>query len=325
MDSRPKAMNKFLDFEKPIAELVGKIEELKHLSNNKDMNIAEEVSKLQTKADKMMHQVYTQLTPWQKVQIARHQDRPKFLEYANHIFTDFIPLAGDRLFADDQSIVGGLAKLNGQSVMVIGQEKGNDTESRMKHNFGMPKPEGYRKAQRLMDIADRFKIPVITFVDTPGAYPGIDAEERGQAEAIAKSIEKCLSIEVPLITIVIGEGSSGGAIAIATANTVLMLEHAIYAVISPEGCASILWRSATKASEAAEAQRLTAQDLLKLGIIDEIIPEPIGGAQRFSSQVISSVKNKIERTLEDLMRHSGPQLKQMRREKFLRMGQKGLG
>lgn len=324
MDSRPKAMNKFLDFEKPIAELAGKIEELKHLSNNKDMNIAEEISKLQTKADKMMNQVYTQLTPWQKVQIARHQDRPKFLEYVRHIFTDFIPLAGDRLFADDQSIVGGLAKLNNQSVMVIGQEKGNDTESRMKHNFGMPKPEGYRKAQRLMDIANRFKLPVVTFIDTPGAYPGIDAEERGQAEAIAKSIEKCLSIEVPLISIVIGEGSSGGAIAIATANSVLMLEHAVYAVISPEGCASILWRSATKAEEAAEAQKLTAQDLLKLGIIDEIIPEPIGGAHRFSSQVIKSVKQRIEKTLENLMRHNGSTLKQMRREKFLHIGQKGL-
>lgn len=324
MDPRPKVMNKFLDFEKPIAELVGKIEELRHLSNNKDLNIADEISKLQVKADKMMRQTYTQLSPWQKVQIARHPDRPKFLEYARTIFTDFMPLAGDRLFADDQSIVGGLATLNGKSVMVIGQEKGNDTESRMKHNFGMPKPEGYRKAQRLMDIANRFKLPVITFVDTPGAYPGIDAEERGQAEAIAKSIEKCLSIEVPLITIIIGEGSSGGAIAIATANCVLMLEHAIYAVISPEGCASILWRSSSKAAEAAEAQRLTAQDLLALGVIDEIIPEPIGGAQRFSEQVIESVKRQLGKTLDDLVRHSGPQLKQMRREKFLRIGQNGL-
>lgn len=316
-------MNKFLDFEKPIAELVDKIEELRHLSNNKDLNIAEEISRLQSKADKMMRQTYTQLSPWQKVQIARHPDRPKFLEYVRTIFTDFMPLAGDRLFADDQSIVGGLATLDGKSVMVIGQEKGNDTESRMKHNFGMPKPEGYRKAQRLMDIANRFKLPVITFVDTPGAYPGIDAEERGQAEAIAKSIEKCLSIEVPLITIIIGEGSSGGAIAIATANSVLMLEHAIYAVISPEGCASILWRSATKAAEAAEAQKLTAQDLLTLGVIDGIIPEPIGGAQRFPTQVMESVKRQLEEILQDLMRHSGSQLKQMRREKFLRMGQKG--
>lgn len=318
-------MNKFLDFEKPIAELVGKIEELKHLANNKDLNIADEVSKLQSKADKMMRQTYTQLSPWQKVQVARHPDRPKFLTYVNAIFTNFIPLAGDRLFADDQSIVGGLASLNGQSVMVIGQEKGSDTESRVKHNFGMPKPEGYRKAQRLMDIANRFKLPVITFIDTPGAYPGIEAEERGQAEAIAKSIEKCLSIEVPLITIVIGEGSSGGAIAIATANSVLMLEHAIYAVISPEGCASILWRSAAKTAEAAEAQKLTAQDLLQLGVIDAIIPEPIGGAQRYTTQVIESVKRHVERVLNDLMRHSGQQLKQMRREKFLTMGQKGLG
>jgi acetyl-CoA carboxylase carboxyl transferase subunit alpha len=318
-------VNKFLDFEKPIAELVGKIEELKHLANNKDLNIADEVSKLQSKADKMMRQTYTQLSPWQKVQVARHPDRPKFLTYVNAIFTNFMPLAGDRLFADDQSIVGGLASLNGQSVMVIGQEKGSDTESRVKHNFGMPKPEGYRKAQRLMDIASRFKLPVITFIDTPGAYPGVEAEERGQAEAIAKSIEKCLSIEVPLITIVIGEGSSGGAIAIATANSVLMLEHAIYAVISPEGCASILWRSAAKTAEAAEAQKLTAQDLLQLGVIDAIIPEPIGGAQRYTTQVIESVKRHVEKALNDLMRHSGQQLKQMRREKFLTMGQKGLG
>lgn len=318
-------MNKFLDFEKPIAELVGKIEELKHLANNKDLNIADEVSKLQSKADKMMRQTYAQLSPWQKVQVARHPDRPKFLAYVSALFTDFVPLAGDRLFADDQSIVGGLATLSGQSVMIIGQEKGSDTESRVKHNFGMPKPEGYRKAQRLMDIANRFKLPVITFIDTPGAYPGIDAEERGQAEAIAKSIEKCLSIEVPLITIVIGEGSSGGAIAIATANSVLMLEHAIYAVISPEGCASILWRSSAKASEAAEAQKLTAQDLLTLGVIDTIIPEPIGGAQRYPTQVIESVKRHVEKALSDLMRHSGPQLKQMRRNKFLSMGQKGLG
>jgi acetyl-CoA carboxylase carboxyl transferase subunit alpha len=317
-------MNKFLDFEKPIAELVGKIEELRHLANNKDLNIADEVSKLQLKADKMMRQTYTQLTPWQKVQVARHPDRPKFSAYINAIFTDFVPLAGDRLFADDQSIVGGLATLGGVSVMVIGQEKGNDTESRVKHNFGMPKPEGYRKAQRLMDIANRFKLPVITFIDTPGAYPGIDAEERGQAEAIAKSIEKCLTIEVPLITIIIGEGSSGGAIAIATANYVLMLEHAIYAVISPEGCASILWRSSTKAAEAAEAQKLTAQDLLTLGVIDAIIPEPIGGAQRFPTQVVESVRRQIEIVMNDLMRNSGPQLKQMRREKFLHMGQKGL-
>ena len=317
-------MNKFLDFEKPIAELVGKIEELRHLSNNKDLNIADEVSKLQLKADKMMRQTYTQLTPWQKVQVARHPDRPKFSAYINAIFTDFVPLAGDRLFADDQSIVGGLATLGGVSVMVIGQEKGNDTESRVKHNFGMPKPEGYRKAQRLMDIANRFKLPVITFIDTPGAYPGIDAEERGQAEAIAKSIEKCLSIEVPLITIIIGEGSSGGAIAIATANSVIMLEHAIYAVISPEGCASILWRSSTKAAEAAEAQKLTAQDLLTLGVIDEIIAEPIGGAQRFPTQVVESVRRQIEIVLNELMRNSGQQLKQMRREKFLHMGKKGL-
>ncbi len=318
-------MNKFLEFEKPIAELVGKIEELKHLANNKDINIADEVSKLQSKADKMMRSTYANLSPWQKVLIARHPDRPRFLQYVEAVFTDFVPLAGDRLFSDDQSIVGGLASLNGQSVMVIGQEKGNDTESRVRHNFGMPKPEGYRKAQRLMDIANNFKLPVITFIDTPGAYPGIEAEERGQAEAIAKSIEKCLTIEVPLISIVIGEGSSGGAIAIATANSVLMLEHAIYAVISPEGCASILWRSSAKAAEAAEAQKITAQDLLALGIIDTIVPEPVGGAQRFPDQVMDSVKSHIVTALNELMLNSGQQLKQMRREKFLKMGQRGLG
>ncbi len=318
-------MNKFLEFEKPIAELVGKIEELKHLANNKDLNIADEVSKLQSKADKMMRSTYANLSPWQKVLVARHPDRPRFLQYIEAVFTDFVPLAGDRLFSDDQSIVGGLASLNGQSVMVIGQEKGNDTESRVRHNFGMPKPEGYRKAQRLMDIANNFKLPVITFIDTPGAYPGIEAEERGQAEAIAKSIEKCLTIEVPLISIVIGEGSSGGAIAIATANSVLMLEHAIYAVISPEGCASILWRSSAKAAEAAEAQKITAQDLLALGIIDTIVPEPVGGAQRFPEQVMDSVKLHIVTALNELMRNSRQQLKQMRREKFLKMGQRGLG
>lgn len=317
-------MNKFLDFEKPISELLGKVEELKHLSSGGGVNIADEVSKLQSKADKLMRQTYSSLTPWQKVQVARHPDRPKFLRYLNDIFDDFVPLSGDRLFADDQSIVGGMATLDGISVMVIGQEKGSDTESRIKHNFGMPKPEGYRKSQRLMDIANKFKLPVITFVDTPGAYPGIDAEERGQAEAIAKSIDKCLSLEVPLISIVIGEGSSGGAIAIATANTVIMLEHAIYAVISPEGCASILWRSAAKAEEAAQAQRLTAQDLFKLGIIDFIVQEPAGGAQRFPEQAISSVKDAILKSLKDLNSHSGMALKQMRREKYLRMGQKGI-
>lgn len=317
-------MNKFLDFEKPISELLGKVEELKHLSNSGSLNIVDEVAKLQSKADKLLRQTYTALTPWQKVQVARHPDRPKFLQYLNKIFTDFVPLCGDRSFADDQSIIGGIATLDGFSVMVIGQEKGSDTESRVKHNFGMPKPEGYRKAQRLMDLANRFKLPVITFIDTPGAYPGVDAEERGQAEAIAKSIEKCLEIEVPLVSAVIGEGSSGGAIAIATANTVLMLENAIYAVISPEGCASILWRSAAKAEEAAQAQRITAQDLLKLGIIDSIISEPIGGAQRFPEEVIASVKNALIAAIKDLTVHSGMALKQMRREKYLRMGQKGI-
>lgn len=316
-------MNKFLDFEKPIAELLGKVEELRHLSNDGGINIIEEVSKLQAKADKMMRQTYASLNPWQKVQIARHPDRPKFSHYLA-IFQDFIPLAGDRLFSDDQSIVGGLAKIDNTSVMIIGQEKGFDTETRVKHNFGMPKPEGYRKAQRLMDIANRFKLPVVTFIDTPGAYPGIDAEERGQAEAIAQSINMCLNLEVPLISIIIGEGSSGGAIAIATANTVIMLEHAIYSVISPEGCASILWRSSSKAEEAAHAQKLTAQDLLKLGVIDSIIPEPIGGAQRFSEQTIEAVKKSIIASIKELSGHSGAEIKQMRRDKYIAIGQKGL-
>jgi acetyl-CoA carboxylase carboxyl transferase subunit alpha len=316
-------MTKFLDFEKPIADLEGKIEELRHLSGG-DLNIVDEVARLQSKAEKLLRQSYAELTPWQKVQVARHPDRPKFFDYLNQLVDNFMPLAGDRLFSDDQAIIGGIGHLLGRSVMVIGHQKGTDTESRIKHNFGMPKPEGYRKAQRLMLLADRFNLPVITFVDTAGAYPGIEAEERGQAEAIAKSIQVCLDIKVPLISVVIGEGGSGGAIAIAAANTVMMLEHAVYSVISPEGCASILWRSGTKAPDAAHAQKLTAQDLLELGVIDKIIPEPVGGAHRHHVTIIRSVKEAIEGALMPLLSRDRLQLMNLRRDKFIKMGHKGL-
>ena len=316
-------MTKFLDFEKPIADLEGKIEELRHISG-RDLNIADEVARLQNKADRLLRQTYQNLTPWQKVQVARHPDRPKFFDYLDMLVDDFMPLSGDRVFGEDCAIIGGFGKLLGRSVMIIGQQKGHDTESRVKHNFGMPKPEGYRKAQRLMRLADRFKLPVITFVDTAGAYPGIEAEERGQAEAIASCIQVCLDIKVPLITIIVGEGGSGGAIAIAAANTILMLEHAIYSVISPEGCASILWRSASKASEAAEAQKLTAQDLIQLGVIDKIIPEPIGGAHRHKAAILRQVKETIEGALLPLIALDGNQLRNDRRDKFIKMGQKGL-
>lgn len=317
-------MIKFLEFERPIADLESKIEELRHLANTGDLNIAEEVSRLQAKADRLLRQSYSSLTPWQKVQVARHPDRPKFFDYLDVLVQDFIPLAGDRFFAEDCAIIGGFGKFMNIPVMIIGQQKGNDTESRIKHNFGMAKPEGYRKAIRLMELANRFKLPVITFVDTAGAYPGIDAEERGQAEAIARCIETCLKIKVPLVSLVIGEGGSGGAIAIAAANAVLMLEHSVYSVISPEGCASILWRSGTKASEAAEAQKLTAQDLLKLGVIDKIIPEPVGGAHRFKNLITKQVKEEIENTLRPFLNLEGDKVLHMRREKFLAMGNKGL-
>lgn len=316
-------MTKFLDFEKPIADLEGKIEELRHISG-RDLNIVDEVARLQNKADKLLRQTYQTLTPWQKVQVARHPDRPKFFDYLDMLVDDFMPLSGDRVFGEDCAIIGGFGKLLGRSVMIIGQQKGHDTESRVKHNFGMPKPEGYRKAQRLMRLADRFNIPVITFVDTAGAFPGIEAEERGQAEAIASCISVCLDIKVPLLTVIIGEGGSGGAIAIAAANTVLMLEHAVYSVISPEGCASILWRSATKAAEAAEAQKLTAQDLIQLGVIDKIIQEPVGGAHRHKAAILRQVKETIEGSLVPLMAINGTQLRNDRRDKFIKMGQNGL-
>jgi acetyl-CoA carboxylase carboxyl transferase subunit alpha len=313
-----------LDFENPVAELEAKIEELRHLSDGSSVNIADEVGKLQDKVKKQLRGIYGKLTPAQKVQVARHADRPHCLDYIAKLITEFTPLAGDRAFAEDQAIIGGLGRFRGQACVVIGQERGHDTDSRIKHNFGMARPEGYRKAQRLMNLAERFGLPVITFVDTAGAFPGVDAEARGQAEAIARSIETCLSITVPLIACIIGEGGSGGAIAIAAGDRVLMLEHAIYSVISPEGCASILWRSPTHAPEAAAALRLTAQDLHQLGIIDQIIPEPLGGAHRNPDEVIASAGETIAEALTALMRLDKKTLIAARHEKYLDMGQKGL-
>ena len=317
-------MRHFLEFEKPIAELEGKIEELRHLATGSDLNIADEVAKLEVKMDRLLRQTYARLTPWQKVQVARHPDRPHASDYVKGLIDNFTPLAGDRTFGEDRAVLGGLGRFRGHSVVVIGQEKGADTDSRIKHNFGMARPEGYRKAQRLMRLAARFGIPVLSLVDTAGAYPGIDAEARGQAEAIARSIETCLTIEVPVIAAILGEGGSGGAIAIAAGDRVLMLEHAVYSVISPEGCASILWRSAEKAQEAADALKLTAQDLLRLGVVDEIVPEPLGGAQRDPAATIAALGAAIEGALRPLLGLDGAKLRAQRREKFLAMGARGL-
>ena len=315
----------FLDFEKPIAELEGRIADLKHLSEPDTVNLAEEVTRLQAKVDRLLRTTYAKLTPWQKTQVARHPDRPHLLDYIGRLIEDFTPLAGDRLFGEDRAIVGGLGRFRGRSVMVLGQEKGADMQSRVAHNFGMAKPEGYRKAQRLMRLAERFRLPILAFVDTAGAYPGVASEERGQAEAIARSIETCLAVRVPLIAAVIGEGGSGGAIALATANRVFMLEHAVYSVISPEGCASILWRSSEQAKDAAEALRLTADDLLKLGVIDAVVPEPLGGAHRDPPAAIDAVAEAVGEALDELARRDGATLVHERREKFLAMGQKSLG
>ena len=316
-------MHNFLDFEKPVAELEGKIEELRRLPDSGDPKIAEEVSKLQGKAEKLLRQTYSKLTAWQKTQVARHPDRPHTLDYIGALIEDFTPLAGDRTFAEDHAIISGLGRFRGSSVVVIGHEKGTDTKTRIHHNFGMAKPEGYRKAQRLMKLADRFKLPVITLVDTPGAYPGVDAEARGQAEAIARSVETCLGLKVPLVSVIIGEGGSGGAIALAAANTVLMLEHSIYSVISPEGCASILWRDSNNAAEvAAEALKLTSADLEELGVIDEVIPEPLGGAHHCPAETIATVGDAIEQALKELSSLDGGMLKVRRREKYLELGQK---
>ncbi len=317
-------MHTYLDFEKPIAELEGKIEELRHLTGSAEVNIAEEVSKLQAKIDKLLVQAYSKLTPWQKTQVARHHDRPHALDYVAALIDDFTPLAGDRQFAEDSAVIGGLGRFKGNSVVVLGNEKGSGTDGRLKHNFGMARPEGYRKAQRLMMLADRFGLPVITLVDTPGAYPGVDAEARGQAEAIARSIETCIGLRVPIVSAIIGEGGSGGAMALAAANTILMQEHAIYSVISPEGCASILWRDSEKNEDAADALKLTAEDLLELGVIDSIINEPIGGAHRNKQAAIATVGTSIENALVDLSGIDGGILKTRRREKFLEMGSKGL-
>jgi acetyl-CoA carboxylase carboxyl transferase subunit alpha len=317
-------MNTYLDFEKPIAELEGKVRELRHLGDGDGVNIADEVQKLQSKADRLLRQTYAKLSAWQKVQVARHPERPHCMAYVGALIQEFTPLAGDRAFGEDHAVIAGLGRFRGRAVAVIGQEKGDDTESRLKHNFGMAKPEGYRKAQRLMKLAERFGLPVLTFVDTAGAYPGVGAEERGQAEAIARSMEVCLDLRVPLVSLVIGEGGSGGAIAIAAANAVLMLEHAVYSVISPEGCASILWRSNEHAKDAAEAMRMTAEDLKKLGVIDDIVPEPLGGAHRDPTAAVAAAGEALGRALDGLVGLDADALRKQRRDKFLDMGKRGL-
>ena len=319
-------MNNYLNFEKSLAEIDGKAQELRTISaTNKKVNADSEAIALEKKSEELLKDLYSNLTPWRKCQVARHPQRPHTIEYVNQLFSEFTPLAGDRGFAEDAAIVGGLARFNDRPVIVFGHEKGSDTNSRITRNFGMARPEGYRKAVRLMDIADRFKIPVITLIDTPGAYPGKGAEERGQAEAIARTIEKCLNVKVPLISVIIGEGGSGGAVAFATANKIIMLEHSIYSVISPEGCASILWKDSEKMREAADSLKLTAQDLLNLGIIDEIVPEPIGGAQRHKIETITRVGELLEETLCATESMSPQSLKDERRKKFLHVGEKGLG
>jgi acetyl-CoA carboxylase carboxyl transferase subunit alpha len=311
----------FLDFEAPVAELEGKIAELRAMAQgDKSVSIADEVKSLEKKASKLLTDLYKDLTPWQKAKVARHDQRPRALNYISQLMTDFVPLAGDRKFGEDEAVVGGLARFQGQSVVVIGQEKGSDTTSRLKHNWGMAKPEGYRKAVRLMEMANKFGLPVITLVDTSGAYPGVDAEARGQAEAIARSTDCCLSLGSPIVTLVIGEGGSGGAIAIATANRVLMLEHAIYSVISPEGAASILWRDSERAKDAAAALKITAQDMKRLGVIDEIVPEPTGGAHRHASQAIANAGEAISKAIQGFAGSTADAIREQRRNKFLTIG-----
>ncbi|MFC3580234.1 acetyl-CoA carboxylase carboxyltransferase subunit alpha [Sphingomonas hylomeconis] len=313
-------MASFLDFEKPIADLQGRIDELRETAADGTVDIDAEIAKLQAKSDKALRDTYARLTPWQKTQVARHGERPHFKHYVAGLFDDFTVLAGDRAFGDDQAIVGGFAQFRGTRVMVIGHEKGDDTASRLRHNFGMGKPEGYRKAIRLMQLADRFGLPVLTLVDTSGAFPGVQAEERGQAEAIARSTEMCLSLGVPMIAAVVGEGGSGGAIALAAGNKVLMFEHAVYSVISPEGCASILWRTADKAPDAAEAMKVTAQDLKGLGVIDTIVPEPLGGAHRDPALAIASLGDALQDALGGMGNMGPAELRRDRRAKFLAMG-----
>ncbi len=315
----------YLEFEKPLSEIEGKAAELRAMARaNPEADVEKEAAALDAKAQKLLIELYKTLTPWRKCQVARHPDRPHCKAYIDALFDEFTPLAGDRGFAEDEAVIGGLGRLNDRPVLVIGQEKGNDTQSRLRRNFGMARPEGYRKAIRLMDMADRFRLPVITLVDTPGAYPGKGAEERGQAEAIARCTQKCLSLGVPLISVIIGEGGSGGAVAFATANKIAMLEHSVYSVISPEGCASILWKDAEKMREAAEALRLTAQDLKKLDVIDRIIPEPLGGAQRDPATMIKAVGAALGAMLAEMDGKSPAALRDMRRKKFLSMGSKGL-
>jgi acetyl-CoA carboxylase carboxyl transferase subunit alpha len=313
-------MRNYLDFEKPIAELETRVEQLRETAANGEVDIDSEVAKLEAKAAKLVRDTYAKLTPWQKAQVARHQDRPHFKDYLAGLADDFVPLAGDRAFADDPAIVGGLARIDGRKVMLIGHEKGDDTQSRLKHNFGMAKPEGYRKAIRLMQLADQFGLPVVTLVDTPGAFPGVQAEERGQAEAIARSTEQCLALGVPLISVIVGEGGSGGAVAIAAANRVLMFEYAVYSVISPEGCASILWRTADKAADAAEAMKMTAPDLHALGIVDRIVEEPPGGAHRDSEAAIGALKGALIEELDGYRTLSADKVREQRRAKFLAIG-----
>ena len=313
-------MQTYLEFEKPIAELETRVAELRETATASDIDIEAEVAKLEAKSTKLLKETYSRLTPWQKTQVARHPDRPHFKDFVEAIADDFTPLAGDRAFADDPAIIGGLAKIGGRRVMLLGHEKGDDTASRLKHNFGMAKPEGYRKARRLMQLADRFGLPVVTLVDTPGAFPGVQAEERGQAEAIARSTEQCLELKVPLIAVIVGEGGSGGAVALAAANRVLMFEHAVYSVISPEGCASILWRTADKASDAAEAMKITASDLQALGVVDRIIDEPLGGAHRHPDAAMGELKQALVEELDGCSALGPKELLAQRRAKFLAVG-----
>ena len=310
-------MATFLDFEKPLAELDARVTELRETAAAGSLNIDSEIEKLEAKSERMLRETYGKLTPWQKTQVARHPERPHFKDYVAALVEDFVPLSGDRGFGDDQAIIGGLGRFKGRRILLIGHEKGDDTASRLKHNFGMAKPEGYRKAIRLMRLADRFGLPVVTLVDTPGAFPGVQAEERGQAEAIARSTEQCLALSVPLVAAIVGEGGSGGAIALAAANRVLMLEHSVYAVISPEGCASILWRTAEKAADAAEAMRVTAADLLQLGVIDRIVQEPLGGAHRKPDEAIAALGQAISEELDALSALSPTQIRAERRAKYL--------
>ena len=317
-------MRHYLDFEKPIAELEGKIDELRAMSETDGLNIADEVGRLVEKSEKQLRATYAKLTAWQRVQVARHPDRPKAGDYVSGLITDFTPLAGDRAFGDDTAVVGGMGRFRGRSVMVLGTEKGRDTESRIAHNFGAARPEGYRKARRLIELAGRFGLPVLSFVDTSGAFPGIEAEARGQAEAIARSIEACLDAPVPVVATIIGEGGSGGAIALAAGDVVLMLEHAIYSVISPEGCAAILWKDAAQAPQAAEALRLTAEDLRRLRLIDVVVAEPLGGAHRDPLAAVAAAGDAVAAALEPLLELDAATLRTRRAEKFLEMGRETL-